>query len=69
MINCTLIIYNQVVAICTTTFNVNKFCVLRTEWIYVFCMDPTVYSEYVPIQHEFVGFYNGDGVFLLRGAS
>jgi hypothetical protein len=47
----------------------NKFCVLRTECIRVFCMDPTEYSEYYPIQHELFGFYNWDGVILLLGTN
>jgi hypothetical protein len=36
----------------------NKFCVLRTECIHVFRMDPTEYGGYYPIQHELVSFHN-----------
>ena len=35
--------------------------------IYVFRMDLRTNSDYFPIQHQMVGFYNRDGVCLLRG--
>jgi hypothetical protein len=55
--------------------NIHKFYVLPTQCIYVFCMDLRTNSDYFPIQHFMLylfyavlcGFYNGDGVCLLRG--
>jgi hypothetical protein len=35
--------------------------------LYVFCVDLRTNSDYFPIQHELTGFYNRDGVCLLRG--
>jgi hypothetical protein len=51
----------------TTGFNIHKFYVLPTQCIYVFCVDLRINSDYFPIQHQLFGFYNGDGVCLLRG--
>jgi len=48
-------------------FNVQQFYVLSTQCNYVFCMDLRTNSEYFPIQHKLVGFYNRDGLGLLRG--
>ena len=47
--------------------NIHKFYVLRTQCIYVFCVDLRTNSDYFPIQHQLTGFYNPDGVCLLRG--
>jgi len=58
---------SRAVAICTTRLNVQKFHVLSTQCIYVFCMDLRTNSDYFPIQHWLTGFYNWDGVCLLRG--
>jgi hypothetical protein len=41
--------------------------VLPTRLIYVFCVDLGTNSYYFPIQHSLTGFYNLDGVCLLRG--
>ena len=54
------------VTVCTTKFNTYKFYVLLTH-IYVFCVDLRTNSDYFPIQHLLTGFYNKDGVCLLRG--
>jgi len=48
-------------------FNLHKFYVLPTQCIYVFCVDLRTNSDYFPIQHWLAGFYNRDGVCLLRG--
>ena len=57
------------VTICTTKFNIQKFYVLPTQCIYVFRVDLRANSDYFPIQHELVGFYNRDGTSLLRCTS
>ena len=43
--------YGPVVTLCTTSFNVQKFYVRPTQYIFVFCMDLTTYDDYFPIQH------------------
>ena len=48
-------------------FNINKFCVLPTQCLYVFCVDLRTNSDYFTVQHWLTGFYNWDGVCLLRG--
>jgi len=37
-------------ALCTTSFNIQKFCVLPTHCIYVFCVDLRTNSDYLSIQ-------------------
>jgi len=44
-----------------------KFFILPTHCIYVFCVDLRTNSDYFPIQHKLTGFYNRDVVCLLRG--
>jgi hypothetical protein len=41
--------------------------VLPTQCIYVFCVDLRTNSDYFTVQHYLTGFYNRDGVYLLRG--
>ena len=48
-------------------FNIQQFYVLPTHCIYVFCVDLRTNSDYFPIQHYLIDFYNRDGVRLLRG--
>jgi hypothetical protein len=48
-------------------FNIQQFYVLPIQCIYVFCVDLRTNSDYFPMQHSVVGFYNLDGVCLLRG--
>ena len=48
-------------------YNIHKLHVLPTQCIYVFCVDLRTNSDYFPIQHKLTGFYNWDGVCLLRG--
>ena len=48
-------------AVCST------FYVLPTQCVYVFCVDLRTNSDYFTVQHWLVGFYNWDGVCLLRG--
>ena len=55
------------VNIYTTGFNIQQFYVLPTHCIYVFYVDLRTNSDYFPIQHQLTGFYNWDGVCLLRG--
>jgi len=45
----------------------STFYVLPTQCIYVFCVDLRTNSDYFTVQHWLVGFYNWDGVCLLRG--
>jgi len=40
-----------VVILCTTNFKDNKFHVLPTQCICVFCVDLRKNSDYLPIQH------------------
>ena len=39
-------VYSPVVTICTTRFNIHKFCLLPTQCIYVFCVDLRTNSDY-----------------------
>ena len=48
-------------------FNIHQFYFLPKQCIYVFCVDLRTNSDYFPIQHLLTGFYNRDGVCLLRG--
>jgi len=50
-------------------FNIQQFYVMPTECIYVFCVDLKTNIDYFPTQHSLTGFYNGDGVCLLRGTN
>ena len=45
----------------------STFYVLPTQCIYVFCLDLRTNSDYFTVQHWLGGFYNRDGVCLLRG--
>jgi len=44
-----------------------QFYVQPTQCIDVFCVDLRTNSDYCNIQHQLTGFYNRDGVCLLRG--
>ena len=46
-----LTLYSPVVTIYTTSLTFNKFYVLPTHCIYVFCVDLRTNSDYFPIQH------------------
>jgi len=48
-------------------FNIQQFYVLPTRCIYVFCVDLRTNSDYFHIQQQLTGFYNRDGVCVLRG--
>ena len=48
-------------------FNIQQFYVLPTQGIYVFCVDLRTNGDYFTVQLWLVGFYNWDGVCLLRG--
>ena len=50
-------------------FNIQQFCVLPTQCIYVFCVDLRTNSDYFTVQHKLTGFYNRDGKCLLRGTN
>ena len=54
-------------AVCTSRFTIQKFYVLPTQCIYLFCTSLRTNSDYFPIQQSLTGFYNRDGVCLLRG--
>jgi hypothetical protein len=43
--------YSIRLTLCTISYNVQKFCVLPTEYIYVFCVDLRTNSDYFSIQH------------------
>jgi len=45
----------------------STFYVLPTQCMCVFCVDLRTNSDYFTVQHWLVGFYNWDGVCLLRG--
>jgi hypothetical protein len=48
-------------------FNIQQYYVMLTHSMYVFCVDLRTNSDYFPIRHLLTGFYNRDGVCLLRG--
>jgi hypothetical protein len=62
-----LTLRSKVVTICTNRLSLQQFYVLPTHYIDVFCVDLRTNSDYFPIQHYLTGFYNRDGVCLLRG--
>jgi len=45
----------------------STFYILPTQCIYVFCVDLRTNGDYFTVHHWLVGFYNRDGVCLLRG--
>ena len=45
----------------------STFHVLPTQCFYVFCVDLITNSDYFTVQHWLIGFYNWDGLCLLRG--
>jgi hypothetical protein len=56
----------KIPTIFTNRHNIQQFHVLPTQCIDVFCTDLRTSSGYFPIQHQLTGFYNRDGVCLLR---
>jgi len=48
------------VTICTTRFNIQQFCVLPTQCIYVFYVDLRTNGDYFQKQHSLTGFYKRD---------
>ena len=64
-------LHSPVVTICTAhmyhQFNIQQICILPAQCIYVFCVDLRTNNDYFTVQHWLVGFYNWDGVCLLRG--
>ena len=48
-------------------FNIQQFYVLPTQCIYVFCIYLRTNSDLCHLQHKLIGFYNRDGMCLLRG--
>jgi len=42
---------SPVVTICTIRINIQQFCVLPTQCIYVFCVDLRKKSDYFLVQH------------------
>ena len=55
------------VRLSTAKFNIQNIYVLPTEFVNVFCKDLRTSSGYDPVQNQMAGFYNQDGVCLLRG--
>jgi hypothetical protein len=51
----------------TTSFNIQKFYVLPTNCICMFCVDVRINSYYFSLQHQLTGFYNRDEKCLQRG--
>jgi len=45
---------------------INIIIIIIIQYIYVFCVDLRTNSDYFTVQHWLVGFYNWDGVCLLR---
>jgi len=43
--------YSRVDTLCTERFSIQKFYVLPTHCIYVFCVDLRTNSDYFPTQH------------------
>ena len=43
-----------------------KFCILPTQCIYVFYVHLRINSDYLPIHRSLIGWYNRDGMCLLR---
>ena len=41
----------HLVGLISLLYNIQQFCVLPTQCIYVFCVDLRTYSDYFPIQH------------------
>jgi hypothetical protein len=48
-------------------FNIQQFYILPIHCNYVFCVDLRTNSDLCHLQHKLIGFYNRDGVCLLRG--
>ena len=44
-------LYGPAVTLYTTRFNVQKFYVRATKYIFAFCMDLRINTDYVPIQN------------------
>ena len=55
------------VIIYTIRFHVQNFYIQPTQHIFVFLVDFETNSDDFPIQHYLIGFYNREGVCLLRG--
>ena len=50
-------------------FNIQKFYALPTHFICVFCIYLWINSDFCPIQHKLIDFYNRDEQCLLRGTN
>jgi hypothetical protein len=53
------------VAVCTNRFNIQKFCVLPTELIYVFCTDLRTNCNYFLVQLKLIGLCNQESVYCV----
>jgi len=63
-------LFNLTVGVCTTSSNIQKFFILLTYFIYVFCIYLATNSEFRPIQHPMISFfYNRGHKCLLRGTN
>jgi len=61
------ILYTLLASLCTASLTLQKSHVLPTQCIYVFCVDLRTNCDYFPVQCLLAGYYNRDGVCLLRG--
>ena len=66
--NCALTLVDEIILL-VTKFTIQQSHALPTHCIYVFCVDLRTNCVYFPIQHYLSGFYNRDGVCLLRGTN
>jgi len=64
-----LTLQNVVVTSYTARSNFQKFCLLPTKCICVSTTDIRTNSDYFPIQHSLIGFYNQLGMYLLCGTN
>lgn len=53
----------RVVAFCTTSFNIEKFYILPTGCVYVFCVDIRRNSDYFTVQRQLIDFCTRNGVY------
>jgi len=60
---------NLPVSVCTDCSNIQKIFILLTRFIYTFYMYIATNSEFRPMQHPMISFYNRDRKCLLRGTN
>ena len=55
------------VTLSTARFIIQNFYVLPTQCVYMLYVNMRTNSDYFPIHHKLIGFYNRDAKCLLRG--